>query len=664
MPSCSVARAEQARRRRAITTYREHENKLRREHGPRAIQLSRPFAGVDGEGGNIGGRHEYLLLSVGRSSLETGSPLRPSETLGFLADRNTEPIYVGFFFDYDVTMIVRDLPPERVSRLVHRELRQSTQGYFCFPVDVELPDGSYQIEYLPHKEFKVRRVIDRAAKQYGRWVRINDVGAFFQCSFVQALTDWRIGTDKEREQIAEGKQARSDFGELTEETKRYNLLEIDLLEQLMSEFRETCRDVEYVPARWQGPGAIAECMLRRNDVPKTRALKLPPAVIQLANEAYYGGRFETTSVGPVYGGAWQYDICSAYPDALGGLPCLQHARWSHRGTRDLLHLARVDYRPNESARLYGLPFRSDKGNISYPGCGSGVYWSVELDAAIHQQVGYQDWWTIETTCDCDPFHWVEHVYRQRLALGKTAKGKVLKLALNSLYGKTVQSIGSAPYANPVWGSLITSLVRAKLGNAAHGSPACCDDVHMLATDALFTSQPRELPIGKALGEWEQERHEELFIVQPGLYFTGDHAKPKTRGIPRQAAVENRQLFWDRYADLCLSGDVYRATVTLPVRSFTGIRIADARGKLETAGRWVDGTKDVGFEWSTKRDPQRTDFDRSVSVTHPSLRTWPVAGVPGSVSMPYSKDIGRAMALSRLEYADNPDWADVLFGDEL
>ena len=41
-----------------------------------------PFAGVDGEGGDIDtGRQEYLLLRAGEHVLETGQPLTPMECL-------------------------------------------------------------------------------------------------------------------------------------------------------------------------------------------------------------------------------------------------------------------------------------------------------------------------------------------------------------------------------------------------------------------------------------------------------------------------------------------------------------------------------------------------------------------------------------------------------
>lgn len=696
MPLSKQANAARMRAKRATVGGRTYERDSKRR--TRAItgpgSSSRPFAGIDGEGGNVGGRHEYLLLRAGNHSLETAAPLTTAECLGFIADLPRDFCYVGYFFDYDVTMICRDMPPERVYRLVDRDCRLSSDGRYTYPLDWEDDDGNqFQVEYLPRKEFKVRRKFYEGTHDCGAcsmppdtcrflgrccescrhlpryrhtpWSIVNDVGTFFQCAFVKALEEWQVGTVAQRAMIGEGKALRAEFGEVTQEERDYNALEIELLQDLMTQFRQVCRDVGYVPARWQGPGNMASAMLSHHGVPRKRDLSIPPPLVRLANDAYYGGRFETTAVGPVYGGIYQYDINSAYPAGMVNLPCLIHAKYIHEYQPDQLTLCRVRFKATEVARLYSLPVRNKFGSISFPECGAGVYWSPELAAMRHQSFEVRDAWTIIRQCDCQPFDWLPAVYEQRLQLGKTAKGRVLKLGTNSLYGKQAQSIGAAPYANPVYAGLITALTRAALQRAAHSGPNCCEDCYMLATDAVFTGAPRDLPMapGKRLGEWDAERHSELFIVQPGLYFTDTHDMPKTRGIPRQSAVEQRDDFFVAYARLILSGDVKASTVPVRLRQFTGLRIAAARHKPETAGVWSEVVKDISFEWVNKRDGQRTEFEVSEGVTRgnlPTLRTWPRFG--GTASIPYSKDIGKMLAAMKLESLDQPDWADVSYGE--
>ena len=112
----------------------EHPNEVKShkktEH--RKIVDTKLFVGVDGEGGNIficspdgtvTKHHEYYLIRVGSHMLRSDNALGTHDILDFLVslpytDRN---IYVSYFFEYDVTMILRDLSDERLDRLVHRE---------------------------------------------------------------------------------------------------------------------------------------------------------------------------------------------------------------------------------------------------------------------------------------------------------------------------------------------------------------------------------------------------------------------------------------------------------------------------------------------------------------------------------------------------------------
>lgn len=638
-------------------------------------QAQREFIGADGEGGTIDGKHEYLLFRVGHETLNTGKPLRINECLEFIANLDPNPIYVGYYFDYDVTMILRDMPAERIERLLAREKR-TTPGYVNpAPIDY----GPYQIDYMAHKEFKVRRKgapcprcnatghIEHDDESYdcimcngsghtghSKWVVISDVGSFFQCSFVAALEKWEIGTTEDRRIIAEGKEKRADFVELTEESDVYNAKEIELLEQLMEAFRKVCQDIGYVPNKWQGPGYVTSKMLERNGVPKTRTLDFNPRLAKAAQASFYGGRFETTAFGTVQGPVYQYDINSAYPYALTQLPCLRHGQWRRTDSPrpGSLYLAHIHYSPKEKASLYGFPNRTKQGSISFPESGSGWYWSPEIESAIHQKIIIDDGFEYERECECEPFDFIPDVYAERLRIGKTAKGIVLKLALNSLYGKMCQSIGSAPYANPIYAGLITSITRAQLMSLAHSGPRCCADVYMLATDGVFCGKPRTIEPNKQLGGWDLETHPEgMFIIQPGLYFTSDNVQPKTRGVPRRLIVEYADQFRQNFNIAIADG--WPEPVIVPLISFIGLRLAIARNKPELAGQWMQNPRRIAFAVESKRKADKWQFDKQGNH-----RTEPLEG--GEETVPYSKDIGKLLERRALEYSDNPDWTDIAF----
>jgi DNA polymerase family B len=643
--------------------------------------IHRDFVGVDGEGGNIRKgdplSHEYLLLRAGDQTLETGIPLTAYECLAFIANLPWEREYAAYFFDYDVTMICRGLPEERIRRLLDREGRTPAPdspraGLPPLPVDV----GPFQIDYLPHKEFRVRWRPTTGQRTDVPWVIISDTGTFFQTAFLKTIERWGIGTDETRALIAKGKEQRADFAGIDDEIRYYNGLEIEHLEDLMTQFRQTCVEVGYVPRVWQGPGNLATAMLAKHGIPRTQDLPdIPSACWGMAQNAYYGGRFETTAVGPVAGPVFQYDINSAYPWACTLLPCLIHGRWRLSSNPKGLYVGQVRFSGKADQTLYPFPVRRKDGSIHFPRYGAGWYWSPEIEAA--QRSGtkvtlHGKCWEYVKECECEPFSWIPDVYLERIRLGKAARGLVLKLALNSLYGKFAQSIGAAPYANPIYAGLITSLTRAKLIDAYSANPSAC---FMLATDGIFTGLPIELNTSTALGDWDLKVHDDgMFIIQPGLYFAGEE-KPKTRGVPMGKVLERREEFekawnssdWarlDRTPGNVLGPAI--PSVRIPMRQFIGLRLAYARNAPETAGQWLEvGSKsksgewipgkEISFDWSTKRRPLAVRRDRW------GLRTSPYLGNSLTVTVPYERDIGgnMARAMERLQWEDAPDWADGL-----
>lgn len=623
-----------------------------------------PFAGVDGEGGDIDGSHEYLLLRAGEFVLETGRPLEPYECFEFLADLRKDRVYVSFAFDYDVTMMIRHLHPSKVALLFERKRREifkdgkSTGRYY--PVDVG--NGEFQIDYMPHKEFKVRR-------PGHKWTVISDTFTFFQSSFVTALRKWFVDQPEYAgiiEKIAEGKDQRNEFTYVTEYERDYNRVECTMLEMLMEKFRDLCTELDIRPNKWQGPGFLVTAVFKREGMPRDSFVHVPDHVWWTANRAYYGGRFECAAYGNIEKEVWQYDINSAYAASYRKLPCLHHGEWqelrklpryesSDSGHDDArmaqrIYVAEVSFKHRVERRWYTLPLRSSKGSLLFPREGRGVYWSPELEVAReHCDIEVHGGYEYVSNCDCRYFDWVYDLYAERDSAGKqSGKGKILKIVLATIYGKLAQSKGHPVFSNPIWSGLIVSACRAKLIQAAlssnHG-----DDVLMLATDGMFTTSPRTLPVGKALGEWELTRHDNMFIVMSGVYFAGEE-KPKTRGVPMAKVIQHEMEFrdtWNRYLH-SINSIGLPPIVAIPMRVFTSARLAHARKKPWTAGQWVESEKRIAFEWATKRcEP---------TIVGAAMWTMPVEGGPDLVSQEFDGLIGGP---KDLELEGSPDWADRL-----
>jgi hypothetical protein len=603
------------------------------------------FRGVDGEGGNVpedgalfGNRHQYLSLRVGPNLLETGAPLSWWECFAFLADQSPRYIYVAYFFDYDVTMMIRTLPEAVARKLLNRSSRANQYGNIM-PVKY----SDYEFDYMAHKEFRIRRAGSK------HWVIISDVGQFFQKTFLNTITKWDVGTPEEREVIRKGKEMRADFAEHSAEIEYYNTLECVLLEQLMTNFRAVCWETGYVPRKWQGPGFLASAMLERHGVPRRDDIPIlnNSKFRALAQAAYYGGRFETTAAGPITGPIYQYDINGAYVYLLKSLPCLTHGSWRrvHERPDRGLYFGEVYFNHDAPRYLYNLPVRLKNGNIQFPKEGNGVYWSVEIDAAERcgTHVAFNGGWLYESNCDCRWFDFVDSYYAERLKLGKSTKGYVLKLAGNSCYGKLAQSIGYAPYANPVWAGIITASCRSMLIDAYRMSPDKC---YMLATDGLFMGeQLPNLSISKNLGEWELTTHEDgIFIVQPGVYFAGP--EPKSRGVEVGRITEMRSAFqaqWEKY----IKSNGVDHTVSVEVTNFITAKQALSRNKWRIAGTWEKTTRGISFDWSIKRK-RGVAFNRGGI-----LRTVPHDGSSTLQSVPYGRNIGGGIRVEAEERYNDP-----------
>ena len=660
------------------------------------VSASRPFVGCDGEGTTLdSGYHAYFMLRMGEALLNVREPnvrLTTLECLDFISRQDPKVIHIGYFFDYDNTKIIEDLPWVKLDRLMNRRKRTGMSGEL-FPVDY----AGFQIEYLPRKSFKVRRVISQTEDNtvWSPWVEISDVGSFFQMSFLRAIEVWDIGTAEEREMIRVGKLQRATFDVKDfDEIARYNALEIRLLQDLMEKFRQACIQAGYVPRKWQGPGVLAETMLAAHGVPKSKDVPLLNSpefagLRQFALNAYYGGRFEVAHVGPVSDPVFQLDINSAYPHAMRYLPCLLHGEWEHvtgglptgrvyaskpRGVRgERLALMYGSFERRGAPTIwYGLPVRTSTGGIVYPAAGRGWYWSFEINSAKHQEFTCEEAWIYRRTCDCQPLGFVADVYTKRKALGKDGPGMILKLGMNSLYGKMVQSIGFPKYANAIWGSFITAYPRMMIQDLIHSSPMCvrasrgkvagCGrDIVMVATDSVASLIERpDVDISGELGAWSVEGHPRgMFVVQPGVYF-GSSGKPtKTRGFTRTVVDNFEPQFRDAFQRMVDTGDLNQGQVALPVQVFVGARYALHRHDTKLLGQWIEyGTKDtpgkvLSFDWTTKRHPMTLNPTRE----RPWILTMPYEGDPALETVPYNKDIGglAEAAADRLAFADLPDW---------
>lgn len=586
---------------------------------------------IDGEGATgFDGRHHYLYLAAcdgAGNSFQLPSPdgqtLAPGLALDFLYGLPEGYIYISFFSGYDWTMILKELPRKKLEGLWDRDSRtveRSKGGSYTNPVEwfvydrFGLPMYCWDLDYIPGKEFSFRRYDFRTDKT-GPWRRIWDCGGFFQTSLVTALQGWNIGTEEEKAFVSKMKAKRSSFTPFMGDTeKRYCILECKLLCGLMDAVRAETEGQGFTLRRFSGAGSLAASILTEYST-RDAIGKLPKAVEEASSRAYFGGRFEACIVGPCDGPIYEYDIRSAYPSIIQDLPCLACGKW--RKVKDFdpsmrWALWRVDWDipwfVKEDNWYYGygpFPFRTKTGYIRYPLRGRGWYYTKEVIEAIRiwgdcitVKMGHV--YTPDGSCPHGkPFGFVGDLYSRRAELKAEghAGEKVLKLGLNSLYGKLAQTVGTRPYASPVWAGLITSETRAKLLTCLDSSQY--PSAIMFATDAVFSlRKPLPLEIGTELGQWEEHRFDDIFIVQPGIYAVNYKKaladgrameKVRTRGFGRQSFILTDAL------------EAWRTMMPFQVEYpiFVGIGAALQSDKL-VMGSWGHKTHRISFQPGTKR----------------------------------------------------------------
>ena len=623
------------------------------------------FIAVDGEGvTDPDGSHRYVVLSVGSVSLhKDGSSLDHWDIFPFLWRQyvlNPDAAFVGYYLTYDFSQWLKSLPEHEARMLLtddgiaSRQRKNSGGNPTPFPVYIRSRDGErieWEIDMLGMRRFKLRPHDGMNVSGSSPWMFICDSGPFWQTSFLSAINpknwgDSPVVTPVEYEKIAAGKAHRADAS-FDSTMVEYNLLENKVLAETMGRLNQGFLSQRWHLKRqqWFGPGQAADVWLASIDAPTRDAIEAvtPPPVMDAARHTYYGGWFEIPRHGTIEGTSYEYDINSAYPHVIAGLPCLLHGRWVRGASASTSGLVMVYATVTGSDRYLGpLPHRDRHGIISRPLSTVGWYWLHEIDmarrAGLVDVATVLDSWTY-IPCECPPpFASIVTLYDQRLRVGKnTAHGKALKLVYNSAYGKFAQSVGSPKYANALYASLITAGCRVQILNAIATHPDRSAAVLMVATDGVYFRNPHPTLdcTPNVLGKWEAGTKQNLTLFMPGVYWD-DKARDKFNGTPqlKSRGINASDLAGhiDKVDAQFREWDGEWPSIEIPIRfSVTSPKLALARGKWETCGAIVtDGVKSLSSSPVNKRHP-------SAYLADGILTTSPYADRGESV--PYDKTFG-------------------------
>ena len=701
------------------------------------------YLGIDGEGqtdhfGPWPGKHRYVMLCAAdefghKYIVENPKGLSTRQCLDFilsLPHKENVKIF-AYSFSYDLTKILEDIDDFTLYKLVRPELRRAMRNTrkVLTPVYWPTHNPKYCLSWM-NGRFTVKKlqgktiIIDQltggpiTTYQWGPAIVIHDVWKFFQGKFTAALEDWKVPdhvTKEERkvilDQMREMKDKRSNFDQLTsEEIRNYCFEECRYMATLSRKLTEAHIKAEIPLKNYFGAGSSAEAMMLvmkvKEHVKRAREENPTPDSVEYTQRcAFFGGRFENGRIGAVSSKVYSKDISSAYPYQLAFLPCLIHGRWEHTTDYKAIKHARtaiVHYTLDEpiiKQPWAPFPFRLKNGSIAFPeSSGGGWVWREEYLAGerLFPNVCFQEAWLYHCDCDCHPFKDIPKYYTVRISIGKEGPGIVVKLGVNSVYGKTAQTIGGEPgtFHSWMWAGLITSGCRAQVLNAmaAHSN---LDNMLMVATDGIATLEQITLPdpidtgtnwlpcpepdqkdvtespelfrkngtqwlVHKPLGGWEEKILDKgLFLARPGIYFPleptkGDIKRIRARGLGRAAVWDN----WQKIIDAYEKGEPGIRIQDLSL--FRGIKTSITRSgkpgeyvykRSDMYGRWLTRPVDMTFSPLPKREARVLVGGRL------GLRK-----LDGLESAPYDKGILSPEALlllqQQIEESEQPDGGDL------
>jgi hypothetical protein len=559
------------------------QRKKRGQHSRNVLPNSeRPFIMWDGEGPQDTG---YSLFGSSAGDEICHPFLGTTECLELILGREeAQPdcIHIWFGSNYDVSMILKDLPWRALNAL--KQFNKTVWGV-------------YELTHIPHKWLEI--------KAHGLIAKVFDIQQFFGGSYVKALLDMKVGTDEEIEYLTSEKARRSEFlfSEI-EEIKDYWRTELCVGVELCNKLRSTFLDSGFDVRSWHGPGSLANLAMRRHGVFDAMATT-PPDVRAAARFAFAGGRFEMVRGGYIRGRIYNGDIHSAYPHFARDLPNLARGTWrrgrAYEPGKFAVYYIRYRARDRSPFTVHPLFCRIAGGEVIWPDTCEGWYWAPEAKTVSNTDEGeFLDAWIFDEEDQSDrPFLWLEEYYirRQRLKEMGSPLEFTFKLIINAVYGQLAQRSGwdrkhrTAPRSHQLeWAGYITSACRSAVYRAAVG---CGDKLISIDTDGIYAMAPIDgLDTGANLGQWEIEEFDRGIFWQSGiysLYADGAWRKGKTRGIPK-----------GRYeAEDLIAALEAGEPLKLLKKNFTGYGLA-LNGQLDKLNTWEVVPHEIVFGGQGKR----------------------------------------------------------------
>jgi len=309
-------------------------------------------------------------------------------------------------------------------------------------------------------------------------------------------------------------------------------------------------NMNYYPKMPYSKGRIAEeYFLGKCYIPTIN--DIPVKVVNYAYNSYRGGRFELLQRG-FFEKVYSYDIKSAYPAYMTKCIDFNKGKWvkTKTYTEDAYagfyeckvsamepYFSPLSYKinalsvyPNGDFKTYLTKLDLDFISKNFENCEFNIisgyeFWPKELLFPLKEEIEKLYAWKERET---DPvIKWA------------------VKIFMNSLYGKTIQTAGdennTGKLFNPMWASEITAATRIKLLELSLQSP---DNIIMLSTDAVHSTVPLSVPSNPALGDFAKDFQGSGVYIMSDIYNLWNEKKQKTKTRGFSVALEKDRATTD------------------------------------------------------------------------------------------------------------------------
>lgn len=555
----------------------------------------------------------------------------------------SDGVSVWYNLKFDADVIFAGLPDKNL-----QDLKYENQTDY----------NDYEINYLPGKSLRIRR--NKQTYEHFDISQILPGGLETVAQDWIEKTDGKLNSELDAEQFTDPQYVRDNLEDIEDYAKQ----DARLTRNIWASFVSVAEGELDVPCGKPYSTGYLSADYIRSQLDMKPGWQLNP-MQSMAWESYHGGRFEVQTRGLV-DSVVMPDINSAYPHVMSQLPDPSTVEWESVSTPPLTDIRDADYgfveitvTTDKSRPWQPFAVKIDD-SVKYPALDDYRLTSVK-EIFIHAiETGLIDDYEIhsatlghEIEFTQYPFEWIQDLYQTRKeweSEGRTKPARILKIILNSAYGKTCQTdlrtrmitenvsqedlgdmetfdidfdsgiacitrqVGGKLF-NPFLASYITGLTRLELLKRVieYGLE---DDTHMLATDSLmidkeaFESTKFESELVKdGLGNWDYDaKGESAFLIGSGVYEVqrdGTDNKMGTRGFT-EAALENGLL----HAAESVAQDGH--TDAIEVDNYRPITLTEARHSrhmtVSDVGKFIENTRDL-----------RPDFDdgRNWDVSDPT-----------------------------------------------